>query len=66
MTVFRGETCMTLPVKKKTCMTFYALLFRSLVSQLAHKLSHFANIVLNNLAVHGLVIRRTLLFDPPL
>jgi len=32
-------------------------LLQSLVSQLAHK---FASIVLNNLAVHGLVIRRTL------
>ena len=51
-------------------------LLQSLVSQLAHK---FASIVLNNLAVHGLVIRRTLadvyclilypkkkLFDPAL
>jgi len=36
-------------------------LLQLLVSQLAHK---FASIVLNNLAVHGLVIRRTLLFDP--
>ena len=32
-------------------------LLQLLVSQLAHK---FASIVLNNLAVHGLVIRRTL------